>query len=137
MRFATALSGVGCSVVVLACTGGGGDVPGQSTDAGASSSSSGSGGSNDAGGGASSGGSSGELSASDFDRRCATAEDCSLIIEGPICKPCGCPNAAIAQSERSSYEAKREAAQCPITDVQCAPCPARTIACSAGTCVAN
>jgi hypothetical protein len=47
------------------------------------------------------------LSASSYDRSCATNDDCVSVYEGSLCSDCLCPNAAIARSAQPTYESDR------------------------------
>lgn len=114
-------------VLVVACTGGGGTLDG---NGGGTSSGGSSGGSS-----GSSGGTTGEVRASDFSQSCSTDDDCVVIYEGAICNACGCANAAITRTAQSDYVAKRQAANCPTTDVECAnDCITVLATCSNGKC---
>ncbi len=114
------------ALLLAACTGGPGNLPGTGdagADASSSSSSSGSGGTN------------AQIRASDFDQSCTTAADCAAVFEGPICKPCPCENAAIAKKDAEKYASTKAGADCPPQgDVACAPCVPPILECTAGKC---
>ena len=117
------------ALLLAACTGGPGNLPGTG-DAGADASSSSSSSSSSG-----SGGTNAQIRASDFDQSCTTAADCAAVFEGPICKPCPCENAAIAKKDAEKYASTKAGADCPPQgDVACAPCVPPILECTAGKC---
>jgi hypothetical protein len=52
-----------------------------------------------------------QVLAEEYDRTCTDHDDCMLIIEGDYCDCLGCPNAAIARSDRDAYEEDVESAE--------------------------
>lgn len=136
MTVARALSATtSIALLLAACTGGPGDLPG--TDGGSGGQGGSSSGSSGGSSGGSSSGSSGtnaQIRASDFDQSCTAATDCVAVFEGQICSPCGCPNAAIAKKDLQEYASTRAAANCPQTDIACDACAAPAVDCAAGKC---
>jgi hypothetical protein len=147
MRNVLAASGL---VALLACTGGGGELPDQGPDqadqgggihrlpgqAVSSSSSS----SEDERGGSNPPSSATTntpaqnpyISSAEFGRTCNYDSDCVAVFQGFTCQTCKCPNDAIAAKDRSNYDQKlaERMANCPAqTDVQCSPCPNVTATC--------
>lgn len=111
-------------IAYTACTGGGGSLDG---DGGATSSSGASSGST--------GGASEQLRASDFSQTCSADGDCVVVYEGAICNACACANAAIARTSQADYVARRQAANCPQTDIACAnDCITMIATCTNGKC---
>ena len=72
-----------------------------------------------------------------YSKSCTVAADCVAVVFGDQCQPCTCPNAAIASSDKVTYEADRSAARAacgPVSDAVCAACQAMPPVCSAGVC---
>ena len=77
------------------------------------------------------------VAASDFPQTCAVDGDCAVIVEGDVCQPCKCPNAAIQKTAIASYESSLREAQalCKSTGgAACAACRAATAKCNVGKC---
>ncbi|MDP1825325.1 MAG: hypothetical protein Q8L48_18860 [Archangium sp.] len=67
-----------------------------------------------------------------YSRACAVSADCVGVFLGNQCEACGCPNAAIASSDKVTYEADRSSALAacgPRPEIGCTPCPDRLPAC--------
>jgi hypothetical protein len=75
--------------------------------------------------------------ASDFDRRCATPDDCTLIVEYRGDCAAGCAFAPIAKSDLARWEEARKVyAGCPSSASTKSSCPAVPVVCTAGQCTA-
>jgi hypothetical protein len=80
-----------------------------------------------------------------YSTSCSTNDDCVLATVGDPCTPCKCPNAAIAKSAQSSYQADYRAgtSQCRSRNdgIACAACAPVKATCKSdstaltGTCV--
>ena len=72
-----------------------------------------------------------------YSKTCTVAADCVGVFFGDQCTPCGCPNDAIASTERVNYAADRSAAiaACgPRPAIACAACQDVVLKCTAGAC---
>ncbi len=71
------------------------------------------------------------IAASDYDRSCTQASDCTVILVGEICD-CSCTYGAINKQDLALYEADRQAISC---DKDCGPCQgAAGVQCVDDTC---
>jgi hypothetical protein len=75
-----------------------------------------------------------ELSASDYDQSCQTADECIAVFIGELCAgDCRCANDAINQSSLDEYTKDIEPASDCTSELAC-KCAAPQLACEAGRC---
>jgi hypothetical protein len=69
---------------------------------------------------------------SQVSKSCSVATDCVSVTLHPC--GCGCPEAAIASSDKAKYQAAKNAIVCTAPITCQADCVAPTTVCTAGTC---
>lgn len=62
--------------------------------------------------------------AKDYPQKCDTDYGCTLVTQGEVCGCPGCPNAAIASSAQTQWDADRSKIDCGPPPPQPTPCPA-------------
>ena len=126
------------AVILVACTGGPGELPNGSSGGGSSGATSSSSSTSSSSTSSTSGSTANTIiHASDYNQSCTTQSDCVSVREGSVCG-CGCPSAAINKSDQTQYAADTGSlkAGCPSPDTSACgvDCAATTAVCTNQTC---
>jgi len=82
-----------------------------------------------------------EILVEDYDTSCTENADCTLVVEGGLCAPCGCGNAALNAGDEQRYVEDTSAAarRCPRSrdDINCGACQESEVLCVSGVCTSR
>jgi hypothetical protein len=72
-----------------------------------------------------------------YSQACSAPADCVPVKVGDVCAPCGCPNTAIAASDKARYDKDADIGRSfcgPVAAIACAPCRDAVLTCTNGAC---